>query len=320
MLYSVFALQPSPAFPTDAVIKYQLDDPRNINALVREYAIVKQIKSLEIAMKPYSLSLPQTWSAANGVSEKTNLKVLNNDNNWIPALRYMILERGRMSQSAFLDTESAGSRVKTAVTVGFNMTKYLRALKGRKKVHADIRLANVVVTFDNRVKLIDFGLSYFEQDIFGFADIVRGNMRDNNCWYSLWQLEGYQTGYRDDLLRTLLIVRYLMNGDKLYNRFCRAELKPSALEAYAFRNEAFIFGDKIVRQAFPAWSEETTIEVESRLKQVLQLARAPASVRRRLIIQEFGISLLVFYMQLTLIVCVSKTRFSELKLIIKFSS
>jgi hypothetical protein len=283
---TVFATQSS-----QTVVKYQTDSRyimgEKIHPLVREFVILKHIEPLKISLQAYFLSRPVIWSPLV-VSKKTDFDLDPEDRHPNSKVRYMIMERGEMTLFQYMKlldlNEDKAFRFRSALKAGVQLLKHLRVLHDAGIVHGDIHLANVVLNHNGEVKLIDFGLAFFAEEMDNTPDRINNPMSWNHCYLSHWNIEGFRFGFRDDVFKTIMIVANLMNGYEYFEKLCKTQPGPSAQEAFEFRKSKFIFGgvegeEDIVAKVFPHWSAELRADVDARLRNALATARAPETVR-----------------------------------------
>ena len=292
---SIFTLlDPGPStLPSEAIVKYQTncryvsEDP--IHPLVREYLMLKYVENIDIALKAYFLSPPARFPKS--VTTKTFFNMPEERWNKCMAdprvnVRYMVMERGSISLFQMMKSlESHGDeqhRFRSAIKMGYSVLRHVYNLHQNDMVHGDIHLDNAVLNKDGRVRLIDFGLAFFEEEKINTPDIIRGNMTYVHCLFSHWNMEGYRLAFRDDAFKTLMMTALLLNGPSLMTTLCGKENPMPELEAFQWRRDKFIFGGieeiDVVERAFPEWSEELKSEVRNRLKNVLATARSVKSV------------------------------------------
>jgi serine/threonine protein kinase len=90
------------------------------------------------------------------VSKKTDFDLDPEDRHPNSTVRYMIMERGKMTLFQYMKlldlNEDKAFRFRSALKAGVQLLKHLRVLHDAGIVHGDIHLANVVVNHNGEVK------------------------------------------------------------------------------------------------------------------------------------------------------------------------
>jgi hypothetical protein len=136
-------------------------------------------------------------------------------------LRYMIMEKlegkslHNFRMKAFASTNGAMD-FNTAISIGIELIRLIQRLHEEIHiVHGDIHSPNVMIKKSNEtefeLKLIDFGLSFNISNVSLPENIVKPRGFWYHELYTIWQIEGFDWGPRDDVMRAIQTIAHLMH-------------------------------------------------------------------------------------------------------------
>ena len=207
------------------VIKYQvnciqLDSTNYVHPLLVDYIFGERAAKAGVGPRMYYISPPSKLCLSQ--EGKCGFKLDSRDfNNCVSrdgaSLRYMIMERMRGDSLVGLKGRFRNGIVPfyTSILIGYSMIANLERLhKVGKMVHGDVHSGNIILEhLDERnltisLKFIDYGRS------FANVESVNETVRKYGWTYSPllseWELEGYATAPRDDIIQALQVMVRLM--------------------------------------------------------------------------------------------------------------
>jgi hypothetical protein len=209
------------------LIKYQVnceelgkgDREDRIHPLVREAAIHSVIADSNIAMKMIYLSGGSKFQLP--LTEKSEFLIISPPhsgqaclNHPASSVRFLLVERARHSLNALLlqDEFRRGVGLGKAIKMTLELLALLEDLHAKDIVHGDIHPGNVVVDSSGAIKLIDFGMAFFNSDMMGKPEIIQKPHSYSHVLYSHYNILGSRFGFRDDLFKALHVLATLMMG------------------------------------------------------------------------------------------------------------
>ena len=269
------------------VIKYQVnceelgkgDMEDRIHPLVREAAIYTVVADSNIAMKIIYLSggvkfeLPLTEkSEFSEISPPhSGQACLNHPSS---SVRFLLVERASHSLNTLLlkDEFQRGVGLGKAIKMTLELLALLEDLHAKDIVHGDIHPGNVVVDSSGAIKLIDFGMAFFNSDMTGKPEIIRKPHSYSHVLYSHYNILGSRFGFRDDLFKTLHVLATLMMGLDFMSH-CASLDKLGLL--FKFKAEEKYFAtpsrDPVMENAF--LPPEARAQVSAHLNGAMEIAR-----------------------------------------------
>ena len=216
--------------------------------LVKDFLMLKEVKSIDVSPRAFYVSPPTTkWpeklprytfsKASFTMSDSEFAKCKSKSS----SIRLMLIEEVDMSFWDLHD-ESPPPGFVNSVSMGIEMIETLRKLHEIKGiVHGDIHSGNFVL-HGGRVKVIDFGRSYFDipKDMGKKSvELIRKKYSVSHPFFTHWEIEGYKNAKRDDIYKALLVLTELINGPSVSEYFRRRNMNLS--EMYVAKADRNIF-------------------------------------------------------------------------------
>ena len=261
------------------VVKYQsncflLDIP--IHPLEIDYWFLKALDGLGVAPRPLYLSPPVKYSQP--VSTKTHFKMDRAEldectQNPQSSIRFLVMEKISLPLTRLLSQVNRLD-VPTALDVGIKMMKTIKRIHDAGIIHGDIHLGNVgfLDPLRTRIVFIDFGRSRFHS--LGSTRKVREKFSLVSCVLSKYELEGYSSSFRDDVIRIIEVIALLMNGNTYIDYIEKLEAQPEELYKWKAAEFIFSFPESDVFMTYPPSVRQPLRE---HLGNVLRLGRGQNS-------------------------------------------
>ena len=248
----VFSVKDRP----DLVIKYQAncDSENGVHPLIYDFAFLKHIEDLNLSPRVYFLSPAVKFSLP--ITPKTNFQKSFEETMECVAdkhssVRYMVMDRISESVGDLINEyiEAGVGRVplKIAAEITKSLIQELEKLHTVKSViHGDVHMGNVVILSRDpwKVGLIDFGLSSFGDFAIGQELKIPQDGPLNHCLYSPFEIQGYRTGYRDDVYRAILMMSMMANGVEFVEYCLSLESDEQAMFDFKMNQNLFDFPGK----------------------------------------------------------------------------
>ena len=237
------------------LLKYQVNcaeivDPArregedSIHPLVKEAVLVGFIREMKIASKILYLSGARKFEQLP-LSLKTDFTMPRAYRELCLAhpsssLRFALVERAPTTLHDVLNGEQKkGLGLRDAVKLTLELLDLLEKLHSKDIVHGNIHTDNVVVeqSSDKSLKLSDFAYAFFNSDNLHKEPLIREPHSFSHPFLSAYNIQGYRSGFRDDLFRALHVLATLMMGSDFVSFI--ASLNKDAL--FEFKAEKYYF-------------------------------------------------------------------------------
>ena len=258
------------------LVKYQANcDPaprRGIHPLVRDYLFLHALRETGVVPQVYMISAPVEMPY--DITLKTDFDMPLADRikcyDHIGAVRYLVMDDAGYDLMTWLSAhKDKRFSTESAIRILRTLMSYIQTLHANNIVHGDIHMGNIVLS-RNTLKLIDFGVARFEDEIITHRP-VRTPLKYIHGLYSPNELMGMHGSYRDDVFRALIVAASLMGGFEWVD-YCLSFVSDGPA-MYEFKQEDFLF-DAVGFQAGSDIEDETDrTAVRAYLQNVLDHVR-----------------------------------------------
>ena len=199
-------------------------------------------------------------------------------------VRFMLMDRGIEDLYSYIDSREHSLSSKRAIETLISLLRGIEALHNKNIVHGDIHAGNILrmASDDGEVKIafIDFGYAYVMEEKAREPKRPRTPLEYVHSLESLWELEGYQSSYRDDVFRALMVGAYMMHGKAFVKHL--KDLESDGEEMLVFKRDAniFEFGSHEVMPEMDL-SDDTRDEIRDYLDDILGSIRSVTAVHGR---------------------------------------
>ena len=270
-------------FP-NLVVKYQVNCEwlGKIHPLARDFWFMQALDGTGIVPKTLFLSPPVKFE--NRTNTKTDFRMMEAKRDACErdprsSVRYLVMERiSGTVYDLISQWRDAPVPFETAVLFGIKLLQALRVMHQKGIVHGDIHAGNVGITQredgNSYITLIDFG----HADLAEYPEARPARVREP--WthvhhsFGIYELDGYESSYRDDVYRAIEIVAILLNGPAYYDFITGLDRDHARLRKFKLHD--FIFSNMVPGiDPFAALTttESNKAEILLCFKRLLQLAR-----------------------------------------------
>ena len=271
----------------NVVVKYQADCMRELpfHPLLRDAFFLKNLSDISIVPRMHYVSPPT--ELLSELTEKTLFTMSSEERAKCVAnrgtVRFMISERG-MGNLYDYRRASPNLSLQKHIDMLIVIIRGLEMIHKRNIVHGDIHAGNIVILNRNGEKslgFIDFGLSFFAQEMEGMAEQVREPLSYVHCLHSVWEIEGMRSSYRDDVFRALLILPVLIYGNT-FIEYC-TKLERNIVGMYVYKKHSFLFDFTYLGSAFelPVVDDAKREAVKAELTSVLDSVRGIDNIAQK---------------------------------------
>lgn len=122
------------------------------------------------------------------------------------------------------------ARIAAEVSRGLHAAHELTSLTGEflEVVHRDISPGNIILNFDGRIKILDFGIAFMKQR--ESPDTAHGERKGKPSYMAPEQLQGQRVDRRSDIYSLSVVLYELLTGRKLFKRSSEAETAIAIIE------------------------------------------------------------------------------------------
>lgn len=197
------------------VLKYQsnCDEIPGIHPLLKEKYFLDRLRSLEIAPKAFWLSAPTHHPQQKStkidftISENRMLKCHQKG----ATVRFLVMEETGKDMYSLIGTSEG---YMGALQFGYSLISMLKTLYENNIVHGDIHPGNVVRWKNGQLRIIDF-----ERAAEGNIPIphIHPSGRFYHPYLSPWEMQGFESSFRDDVYRAVEIIYSLVYGTHYFS-------------------------------------------------------------------------------------------------------
>lgn len=121
--------------------------------------------------------------------------------------RFIMLPLYKISMIQIIATRHEFFNSETLAAIGWNLLDILEFIHSKNMIYRDLKPENVMLGFDNKIYLVDFGLCKMKSSVSKARKMV-GTPR----YVSLATHKGYLPGFQDDLESLLYVLLFMMTG------------------------------------------------------------------------------------------------------------
>ncbi|MBX2810764.1 MAG: serine/threonine protein kinase [Myxococcales bacterium] len=169
------------------------------------------------------------------------------------------------------------ARIAAEVARGLHAAHELTALDGQflGVVHRDVSPGNLILNFDGRIKILDFGIAFMKQR--ESPDTAHGERKGKPSYMAPEQLLGQRTDRRSDIYSLSVVLYEMLTGRKLFRRSTAAATAIAIIEREKIDNPSDLALlpdglDDIVMQGLakkPTDRFETARQLADKLEQLI---------------------------------------------------
>jgi len=154
-----------------------------------------------------------------------------------PHIRYIIMaDFGISLEEIMLSQEGSRFPFLTAIKIGGQMIELLKKLHSFNIAHGDVQLANFGLRLSpdssSEIVFLDFSRAHFEVPQVVLRSNVAPEARQYDFLKSKWEVNGWDSTYRDDVYQAVKMIGYAMRGaswrDEMEGMILRMKTDPDA--------------------------------------------------------------------------------------------
>ena len=213
---------PSAVKPGDVVLKqYRLVSQIGAGGMGAVFLAKDDVSGQEVAIKCLPANAAQDAEMLERFTQEARALAALDHKNIVPLIRYSVENEDRYLVMKYVKGESVDELIKKHRQLPFSqiediMRALLEALGYAHQngvIHRDVKPANVLITLDNKIYLVDFGIAKREEDM----NLTQtGNLVGTPLYMSPEQITGKELDGRSDLYAAGILLYEMITGQHPY--------------------------------------------------------------------------------------------------------